>query len=120
MMIKFEELKNKLDNDVYNVYSSVFEPNMQFPAIVLTPSTQVPDVNLASFANRILEYNWTLVILDKVESYDDITEAMDGMWLLAESIPNLLGVKITESVPFGHVKDNNKLFCIEFKVKSRL
>lgn len=120
IMTKWEELNNKISND-YNVYSNVMVKDMKFPAIIFTPSTQVPDVELASYSNKILEYTWTLVILDRIADYGDkIEECMDEMWSLAESIPKLLTLKITESVPFGHVKENKELFCIEMKCKSKI
>jgi hypothetical protein len=116
----WETLKNKLPSD-HNFYSNVLIGKMNFPAIILTPSSQTPDIELASYKNRILEYNWSLIILDRIENHDDdIDETMDEMWTLAETIPDLLGIKIIESVPFGHLKDNKELFCIEFKCKSKL
>jgi len=49
-----------------------------------------------------------------------MVECQDEMWNLCETIPDLLGIKIIESVPFGHVKENNELVCIEMKCKSEL
>lgn len=120
IMAKWESLKQPLAND-YEVYSNnLMLKDMIFPAIVLMPDNQVPDVNLASYSNRILEYKWKLYILLKLADYDDITEAQDTAWNLAETIPNLLRVKITNSVPFGHVKDNKELVCIELDVSSEI
>jgi hypothetical protein len=119
IMTKWEELKQPLQND-YEIYSNnLMLKDMIFPAIVLMPDNQVSDINLASYANRILEYKWKLYILLKLADYDDITTAQDEAWLLAETIPNLLGVKITNSVAFGHVKDNKELVCIELDVSSK-
>jgi hypothetical protein len=119
IMTKWEELKQPLAND-YEVYSNnLMLKDMIFPAVVLMPDNQIPSVNLASYANRILEYKWKLYILLKLADYDDITMAQDEAWLLAETIPNLLGVKITNSVAFGHVKDNKELVCIELDVSSK-
>jgi hypothetical protein len=120
IMTKWEELKQPLAND-YEVYSNnLMLKDMIFPAVVLMPDNQIPSVNLASYANRILEYKWKLYILLKLADYDDITMAQDEAWLLAETIPNLLGVKITNSVAFGHVKDNKELVCIELDVSSKI
>lgn len=120
IMTKWESLKQPLAND-YEVYSNnLMLKDMIFPAIVLMPDNQVPDVNLASYSNRITEYKWKLYILLKLADYDDITEAQDEAWNLAETIPNLLRVKITNSVPFGHVKDNKELVCIELDVSSEI
>ena len=120
IMTKWESLKQPLSND-YEVYSNnLMLKDMIFPAIVLMPDNQVPDVNLASYSNRITEYKWKLYILLKLADYDDITEAQDTAWNLAETIPNLLRVKITNSVPFGHVKDNKELVCIELDVSSEI
>jgi hypothetical protein len=118
-MTKWEELKNKISDD-YNVYSSVLVNKMNFPAVIFTPSSQVPDVELASYKNRILEYKWSLIILDAIKNYDNIEECMDEMWSLAETIPNLLEIKIMESLPFGHVQENKELFAIELKCKSKI
>jgi hypothetical protein len=119
-MTKWEALKQPLANN-YEVYSNnLMLKDMIFPAIVLMPDNQVPDINLASYSNRILEYKWKLYILLKLADYDDITEAQDTAWSLAETIPNLLRVKITNSVPFGHVKDNKELVCIELDVSSEI
>ena len=119
IMTKWEELKQPLAND-YEVYSNnLMLKDMIFPAVVLMPDNQIPSVNLASYANRILEYKWKLYILLKLADYDDITTAQDEAWLLTETIPNLLGVKITNSVAFGHVKDNKELVCIELDVSSK-
>lgn len=120
IMTKWESLKQPLAND-YEVYSNnLMLKDMIFPAIVLMPDNQVPDVNLASYSNRITEYKWKLYILLKLADYDDITTAQDEAWSLAETIPNLLRVKITNSVPFGHVKDNKELVCIELDVSSEI
>ena len=120
IMTKWEELKQPLAND-YEVYSNnLMLKDMIFPAVVLMPDNQIPSVNLASYVNRILEYKWKLYILLKLADYDDITMAQDEAWLLAETIPNLLGVKITNSVAFGHVKDNKELVCIELDVSSKI
>jgi hypothetical protein len=120
IMTKWESLKQPLAND-YNIYSNnLILKDMVFPAIVFVPDNQVPGVDLASYANRILEYKWKLIILLRLSDYDDITEAQDDAWYLAETIPNLLKVKITNSVPFGHVKDNKELVCIELDVSSRI
>ena len=120
IMAKWESLKQPLVND-YEVYANnLMLKDMIFPAIVLMPDNQVPDVNLASYSNRITEYKWKLYILLKLADYDDITTAQDEAWNLAETIPNLLRVKITNSVPFGHVKDNKELVCIELDVSSEI
>lgn len=120
IMAKWESLKQPLVND-YEVYSNnLMLKDMIFPAIVLMPDNQVPDINLASYSNRITEYKWKLYILLKLADYDDITTAQDEAWNLAETIPNLLRVKITNSVPFGHVKDNKELVCIELDVSSEI
>ena len=120
IMTKWETLKQPLAND-YEVYSNnLMLKDMIFPAIVLMPDNQVPGINLASYANRITEYKWKLWILLKLADYDDITTAQDEAWYLAETIPKLLTVKITNSVPFGHFKDNQELVCIELDVSSEI
>lgn len=120
IMTKWESLKQNLDNN-FNVYSNnLVTKNMKFPAIVLMPDNQVPDVELANYSNRVLEYRWKLIIILTLSDYTDITEAQDDAWYLSEQIPKLLGVKITNSIPFGHVKENKELVCIEHDVTSEL
>lgn len=122
IMNAWKVLADKIVGD-YNIYSSIMLPKMEFPAIILTPSTQVFSGDLSSYRNFNCEYEWQLIILFRVADYeteyDRMIAAMDEAWLLAETIPNMLGVKILESVPFGHIKDNKEIFAIEFKVKSR-
>ena len=123
IMQVWEALKNKLPND-YNFYSTTLIPKMEFPAIILTPSTEVPSGELASYRNFITEYQWQLIVLFKVSDYefeeDKIIAAIDDAFYLSETIPNLLGVKILESIPFGHYQENKELMCIEMKVKSKI
>lgn len=113
IMTKWESLKQNLDGN-FNVYSNnLVLKDMQFPAVVLMPDNQVPDISLASYSNRILEYRWKLILILRLSDYFDITEAQDEAWHLSEQVPKLLGIKINNSVPFGHIKDNKELVCIE-------
>lgn len=120
IMTKREELVSLIDNELYNIYSTTVLKNMSFPAIVFVPSMQVPNLDFSSYKNRVLEYQWTLIILDKLSKYENDIECQDEMWALAETLPNLMGIKIIESVPFSHLKDNNELVCIEMKCKSEI
>lgn len=119
-MTKWESLKQGLDS-TFNVYSNnLVTKNMVFPAIVLMPDNQVPDIDMSSYSNRILEYRWKLIMILRLSDYAEITEAQDEAWYLSEQIPKQLGVKIINSIPFGHMKDNKELVCIEHDVVSEL
>ena len=62
-MTKWESLKQGLDS-TFNVYSNnLVTKNMVFPAIVLMPDNQVPNIDMSSYSNRILEYRWKLIII---------------------------------------------------------
>jgi hypothetical protein len=118
LMTKWNGITEKLTSE-YNVYSTnLVLKDMKFPAIVFMPDNQTPTVTSANYSNRILEYRWKLIILLRLSDYSDIIEAQDDAWYLSEQIPSKLGVKIMNSIPFGHVKENKELVCIEHDVVS--
>lgn len=119
IMSKRKELVDNLGTG-YNIYSTNILKDITYPAIVFFPTNQVPNIDLASYSNRILEYQWSLIVIDRLDNYYDTEEAQDELWYLVENIPKKMGVKITESIPFGHVKDNNELVCIELKCSSEI
>jgi hypothetical protein len=118
-MIKWDELRKKISDD-YTVYSSNMVKTMALPAVIFTPTNQVPDVELASFKNRILQYKFDLIVAVRLADYDSIEQAMDEVWKMSEDVPDLLGVKIVDSIPFGHYMGNEEIVCIELKVVSKI
>jgi hypothetical protein len=118
MMSKWKEIADKLNGDEYNIYSNTNLSSYSFPAIILKPISQTPQITTTRNRGRMLSFNWEMILIDNLDNYDSIEECMDSIWLLSETIPELCDLYIIEYLPFENVMENNKILGITLRVSN--